>query len=737
MTESGSGGESGEGTASAESGDTGEPGSWCVDVHWIEPLLGAAALDLDGKDSGVPTVDLWTATSPWDPVAEAFTTAFRVHRFDGSELSFDYELSRPGSFVAFADIDGDDLTDAVVEPELGAGPHFFRGYATGEWSETAEPMSGYDADVGDRLLDVTGDHAVDLLRPAETTLEIHVGDADGGFTLGGTFEIGVHDGWLGVAPTFDGDLVVAISEICHFLCNPMTEVIVISVALDGTPTERSRAKLGGSIDVLDVLDRDDDGRSDLLVQHYVDGDDPRISWLDADADGAFTETTVLEPDALAAIGDFDLDGAVDVIDELGVHWGSEGGGFLPPEALLGEPLWSYGAEGDFDGDGRQDFYSANVIWSVQPCEGPYDPPAEPPPIPWSECGNGRVEPPEACDGTPDCNDECNFATAVLSTVLFDGEGLWDCGYAVDIAPTGDIYVTGHVLSAANDTELLTLALDEDGDVRWFDTAHARLGISSDVGIGVAVEPGGDLYVAGRVDAELLWLRRYTPDGAIVWTEQAASLETGTADEFVLDDEGLPILVGEAEGHAWIAGYDANGAMRWDDTRAETSDFLAVDLDVDGELVAIGHTGDGQALAAAFDATGAPRWDVVSPYPSDPVIITGGVAPDGLTWVVQHDVFSAEYEWVVRTFEGKGGPAGAFVVDGPRQIFGVAFDPAGDAILVGERDGSAWIGRVHADGELVWAQWWRGELHDAVVDLDGTIVATGCLDDDVLVRRFAP
>jgi hypothetical protein len=730
-----------EEASSSSSGDVEPPDAWCVDVHWVEERSGVAGLDVDGDGR----VELWTARSDWDPIDGAFTTTFVAQALEGEQLVDVVALVRDGSFIAFADIDGDGRSDAIVEPTLDAGPHFLRGTASGELQDTPLPITGWDPADGGELIDVTADAAVDLLRVVEGTLEIHVGDGEGGFALGDELHLYDAGGGEDIAVTFDGDLVIAVSPFSDFNIS-VTEVIVLSVGPDGTLTEQGRTTPGGHIEVLDVTDRDGDGGSDVLVRHAVDHSEVRLSWLDDDDGSSFTEDVVLEPETIRAIADFDLDGTIDVIDELGVLWGIAG----EHEPLLGDlPLDSW-VDGDFDADGRADFYRHNVIWSVEPCEGTYDEPEEPEPPAEPECGNGRVEAHEECDGSADCSDECIVAAAVIWTTVHDGAGLSDCGRAIAVAPTGEIYVAGQQGTEDSGDELVVLALDVSGATLWSDTYQATLGPQSDIGTGIAVAPDGDVFVSGNVYGDLAWLRRYTPEGEIVWTEQAGSLEVeiGSANALVLDAGGLPVIVGNAEGTAWLGAYDADGSPRWDglyDDDGLASDFTTVALDDAGNVTAFGHT-DGRSLAASFDPDGTPRWNVVSAYPSH-AVVAGGVAPDGRVWLVQRDEYSAPDEWVVRTLDPAGAPTGAFVIStqGLRDVLGIAFDPDGDAILVGDRDGAAWIRRVHDDGALVWERSFGEDdiiggstvLHDAVVDADGTIVATGCLDGDVLVRRFAP
>jgi hypothetical protein len=291
-----------------------------------------------------------------------------------------------------------------------------------------------------------------------------------------------------------------------------------------------------------------------------------------------------------------------------------------------------------------------------------------------------------------------------------------------------------------------LAVDAAGEHVWSDTYGATPGNDADRGTGVAVEPEGDVYVSGLVwDDQLLWLRRYAPDGSVLWTEQAGSAEPeiGTSRALTLAEDGLPVVVGDRLGAGWIAKYDDAGTMLWDAEYAgeEGIQLATVGTDPAGNLTAIGALGVpifGVAVTVSFDPDGALRWGDVGSQGAGSEI-AGGVAPDGRALAVQ-DGFSEDGEWVVRMHDAAGAAAGAFLVAAAelRRIHGVAFDPSGDVYFVGDRDGQAWIRRTDPAGDPIWERTFGdGALHAAAVDVDGSVVVTGCLDGDVAVRRFAP
>lgn len=134
------------------------------------------------------------------------------------------------------------------------------------------------------------------------------------------------------------------------------------------------------------------------------------------------------------------------------------------------------------------------------------------------------------------------------TVLWEHVGApidpYDWNYAEDlvVTPAGDVFTSGRV-----EDEAWMARLTTDGVEVWSDFASFP-GLEGGFGP-LARLPDGDLVAAGELmDAEYdrtLWLRRYTPDGAVVWDYL---LPDPTVVGIYLDDlavtpEGDVVLVG--------------------------------------------------------------------------------------------------------------------------------------------------------------------------------------------------
>jgi cysteine-rich repeat protein len=95
--------------------------------------------------------------------------------------------------------------------------------------------------------------------------------------------------------------------------------------------------------------------------------------------------------------------------------------------------------------------------------------------------------------------------------------------AVAIGPDDAVGCVGGV-GSVNSEDLWVGWYSADGDLEWSDTYSAMSGATR--GVGVAIDGSGNLVVVATtptVDAgeNLGWVRKYSPEGVILWTEQVA------------------------------------------------------------------------------------------------------------------------------------------------------------------------------------------------------------------------
>lgn len=139
-------------------------------------------------------------------------------------------------------------------------------------------------------------------------------------------------------------------------------------------------------------------------------------------------------------------------------------------------------------------------------------------------------------------------------------GAYDYHSGADIAVTesGDVFVGGYIDHGAWMARFTT-----DGAEVWSDVVLP--GDSFDAIEGLALLPDGDVVVVGiRSDAEWvtsIWLRRYTPDGDVVWdyTVPGEGPLGSDADDVVVTPEGDIVVVGTIYygpvSHLWVARFE--------------------------------------------------------------------------------------------------------------------------------------------------------------------------------------
>ena len=243
------------------------------------------------------------------------------------------------------------------------------------------------------------------------------------------------------------------------------------------------------------------------------------------------------------------------------------------------------------------------------------------------------------------------------TRSYDGAAGNDGARAVALH-AGTLYVAGYrlVVGQSNDVWLRGFSLDG--------TAGLEVGYNdalagSNVGQGVAVDPGGNVIVVANesVGDPLApqsdgWIREYTAGGSPVWTAGygGAAASTDSARAVATDGAGRVAVVGietvSGQGtDMWIRVYDTNGGVQWTATYASPTML-------DDEATAVAFDGDGNVIVAGYEL--------------DPVI------PWRL-WLAKYDPAGAQL-WM-RTWEGD-------TLEGAR-AFGVAVDDTGDIVVTGQ------------------------------------------------------
>jgi hypothetical protein len=201
------------------------------------------------------------------------------------------------------------------------------------------------------------------------------------------------------------------------------------------------------------------------------------------------------------------------------------------------------------------------------------------------------------------------------------------------------------------TEAFVAKFDPSGAHLWSRSFGASF---SDVASGVALDGsdnvvlagyfnytvdfgGGGLVSAGNAD---VFLAKYTPAGAHMWSQRFGGLSTDNAYDVAVDGSDNILLTGTFMGTAdfggggmvsagyqdvFVAAYDASGAHRWSRRAGgvSTDNPHGIDVDAAGNILLTGYfqgvtslggatfvsAGDTDGFIARYDATGAHEWSM--------------------------------------------------------------------------------------------------------------------------------
>jgi chitodextrinase len=225
----------------------------------------------------------------------------------------------------------------------------------------------------------------------------------------------------------------------------------------------------------------------------------------------------------------------------------------------------------------------------------------------------------------------------VTTALGTFQGDW-----VAAARNGDFVVVGHTVNSSGSRLASTMArFASDGTFQWrvdfappFFPSTARL----------LVDSAGNEYLASSAVGTGLFVQKYSPSGALLWSQQDATTGGGfaVATSLALGPNGADVIVtGTVSGSAvWItASYNAStGARNWLASAPEGT--AARDVVVDATRVYVtgqGVTGGGTPsirywlTVVAYDrATGARLWrtDKMAADGTDGAGLRMALAPDG-------------------------------------------------------------------------------------------------------------
>ncbi|MBN1435774.1 MAG: SBBP repeat-containing protein [Sedimentisphaerales bacterium] len=284
------------------------------------------------------------------------------------------------------------------------------------------------------------------------------------------------------------------------------------------------------------------------------------------------------------------------------------------------------------------------------------------------------------------------------------------GVAVD--GDGNVFIGGRTegdMDGANagGNDAFLIKYDADGGRVW----TRQLGTNKDdIGFAVAVDGGGNSYIAGMTAGDLAgydpcsvdpcdtevdidaYIAKYDAEGEQVWLRQLGTTEEDAARGVAVD----------AAGNVYVSGYTMGGLGG---ENAEGFDAFLVKYDADGEQVWIRQlstNADDKAYSVTVDDAGAV-------YVCGETENAGGI-----------DAFVAKYDadgneiWIRQMGTGAIAMARAIAVDSEGNVFvsGVAGDVLGD--------GEAFLAKYDAEGQQLWMRQLGGSGFDIslAVAVDG-------------------
>ena len=274
--------------------------------------------------------------------------------------------------VAIGDFNGDGIQDFAaanffsnnVSIRLGNGSGGFTSPATPEVAVGSTPFSVAIGDFnGDGIQDFAAANA------GSNNVSIRLGNGSGGFTSPATPEVTVGDTPQSVAiGDFNGD---GIQDFAAANDNSNNVSIRLGNGSGGfTSPATPEVAVGSNPRSVAIGDFNGDGKQDFAAANQFSNN---VSIRLGNGSGGFTspatpEVTVGTFPQSVAIGDFNGDGRQDFAtanpagsNNVSIRLGNGSGGFTSPatpEVTVGNLPFSV-AIGDFNGDGRQDFAAAN------------------------------------------------------------------------------------------------------------------------------------------------------------------------------------------------------------------------------------------------------------------------------------------------------------------------------------------------------------------------------------------
>ncbi|MEO7330689.1 MAG: DUF4215 domain-containing protein [Minicystis sp.] len=408
------------------------------------------------------------------------------------------------------------------------------------------------------------------------------------------------------------------------------------------------------------------------------------------------------------------------------------------------------------------------------------------------CGDGLKAPSEGCDDgnmieADGCNPNCVVSGAPLWSQTYAGAGngidVWN---AVTADSAGNVIATGRETVGGQGANVITRKYDGSGNVLWTQTYAGVVAGGDDEGNGVAADAAGNVVVIGyestAAQGKNIWLRKYGPNGAVLWTQ---SVNGSPLINF--DDIGYGVAAGPGgdfyiaasaqttagQGRDTIVGKisGADGNFIWFDTYngvvSQDDEARTVAFDGAGNIVTAGVTRGPTSfdvwVRKIADLGGSKSITWTSTYNGLADGLDVGFAIDvdaqGNPVVVGAETVTGQglNMWICKFSSAQGNPLWTQGYDGPAHkndiAEGVIIDAVGNVIVAGfdsqaDLSTNVRIRKYTAAGTLLWTQFYNGAANDndaangVTVDASGSIFIAGFenvngQNANALLRKHAP
>jgi hypothetical protein len=356
-------------------------------------------------------------------------------------------------------------------------------------------------------------------------------------------------------------------------------------------------------------------------------------------------------------------------------------------------------------------------------------------------------------GPSDATKKGNIDYATIKYDAVTGHQLWvaryngagngeDWPYAIDVDGAGNVYVTGRSIGKGTNYDYATVKYDADGVFKW-DARYNSPGNKNDIGMDIAVDASGNVFVTGAADCPIplfngnfATIIKYGPSGNEILRDSidllpnsyTSSANGERGNSIALDASGNVYVAGNSGTSALIIKYDMNLQKQWVKTVAG-SDAHKVLVDALNNIVVTGWAGqtfkynsDGGLIWQASNS-GASFWNMALDQAGN-VYVTG----QGSDYITEkYDVNTGATSWS-KIYIGSG--------NGTDFTRSIAVDGSGDVYVTGHCTVKSGKNGLEVMGTLKYnnagVQQWAA-LYDSTNKMvsDGFVVATD-VDGNVYV-----